>query len=261
MPGEEFRLRHRRRVLEFVASREVPLLSLLEGSFDTGGRHTRWERLEANWNRANPKDPLKWETLKRYYFRARRDERVREAYLANLRRLWGEWAERVTRTQEMLASGGRGIENVFVQFSEPRPVSPEESEIFGWPPGKKMSGVEFRAKYPPKVGAALAKAWKAKCVLPATSLAFPKDTEFCRRRDCRGCRIYRALKHAAILEVESAVLQDPRRLAELRAELERRFREKFWLTLPEKVAPAPGARSPDAKRTTPSRRSRSSAKS
>ena len=263
------------RILAFVSQREVPFRRLLERSFSTAGRRISWDRVAAEWNRANPRDPLNATTLKRYYYRGRYQKRLRKTYFD---RLFKEWFAGPSAHRVWLEAVGHRNEDLFVR-SEDRFVSddvlddlrklseryasdPEHKEGFrklfeSFNRHRKARAWVPSVKYPPKVAAAHDKARKAKCVLLAMTLNFPKDTKFCRRRDCRRCPVYRALKRASILRLKSKVLQTPQRLAELRAERERQFREQFRFTQREKAAPTPGTRSPNAKRTTPSRRSRS----
>ena len=272
---QEFSDERYMRILAFVSQREVPFRRLLERSFSTAGRRISWDRVAAEWNRANPRDPLNATTLKRYYYRGRYQKRLRKTYFD---RLFKEWFAGPSAHRVWLEAVGHRNEDLFVR-SEDRFVSddvlddlrklseryasdPEHKEGFrklfeSFNRHRKARAWVPSVKYPPKVAAAHDKARKAKCVLLAMTLNFPKDTKFCRRRDCRRCPVYRALKRASILRLKSKVLQTPQRLAELRAERERQFREQFRFTQREKAAPTPGTRPPNSKPTTPSHRSRS----
>lgn len=221
--AEEFRLRHRRRLLEFVAHREVPLIHLLEGRFDTGGRPILWKDLAREWKRAHSKDPLKPDTLRRYYHRARTDPRVCEPFIRDLRRLWAEWAERL----DMLQGLGARKEDIFMRFTGPIPVHPDLAPALNVPPGTLVGEEVYSAKYPPEVAAALRSAARAKCMWTARIFAFPRDVRFCARRDCRGCRVLRALRKPGFLQVPRHALRDPEQLAAWREDEVRRFREQF----------------------------------
>lgn len=226
---DELRLRHRRRVLEFVAQREVPLVHLLEGRFDTGGRPIPWEILAREWKRAHPKDPLKPDTLRRYYHRARTDPRVCGPFFDELRRLCAEWADRATKTLNTLQGMGARKEDTFVRFTEPRPLHPELASVWNIPPGTPVQSAIHTQKLTPELAAAFRSAARVGCVWTARAFALPPDSRLCARHDCRGCRVFRALRKAGFLDVSPQALTDPELLLAERENEVRQFREQFVL--------------------------------
>jgi len=78
-----------------VAYRAVPELELLRGSFRPLGGRIRWADMAKQWNRANLEDPLKPDTLRRHYLRARAHPRVGPAYLEQVRQKWLRAAKRM----------------------------------------------------------------------------------------------------------------------------------------------------------------------
>ena len=185
--------------------------------------HISWEDLARKWQRAHPEDPLKPDTLRRYWHRARTDSRVCESYIRDQRRLWLRWAERLGE----LEKAGARREDMFVRHTEPRPVHPDVARALGLPSGALVREEVYTAKPRPQVAAALRAAAGAKCVWTARLFTFPRDVRLCTRRDCRGCRILRALRNSDILDIPSDLLRNRELLAAWREEEVRRFREQF----------------------------------
>jgi hypothetical protein len=83
------------RILRFVAYHAVPQLELLRGGFRPLGGRIRWADMAKRRSQANPQDPLKPGTLRRYYLRARVHPRVGPAYLEQVRQRWVRTGKRV----------------------------------------------------------------------------------------------------------------------------------------------------------------------
>jgi hypothetical protein len=253
-------------LLRFMAERVIPVANRGVLSLDTAGHLIRWEEIYAEWKEEHPDYRGSTKSLARAYRRAKSDPLVCQLYFDREFQDWAKQVEALRPTLSQLEAAGYRPEDLFVRIVRDDSsrlrgtLSPKVAATFeraNWP----KEWVSISAKYPPKEGAAYGKAARANCVLTAWHFAFPPDTVFCEHQDCSSCRVYRALKQASILEVESEVLRNPQRLAQLRADLERQFRERFRVARRERVAPTPVPKSRNAERPTPSRRSRSSPKS
>jgi len=197
------------RILAFVSQREVPFRNLLERSFSTAGRRISWDRVAAEWSGANPRDRLNARSLKRYYYRARYQKRLRDAYFD---RLFKQWAAGTAPDLAPLKAAGYRDEDLFVR-SEDRFVSDGVLDDLKQLADRYAShpdyGDRFRALYesfnrhrnaeawvtsaklPPFEAAALQRAVsrKRKCGLTADFVAWPRETRFCEGPHCRRCKV------------------------------------------------------------------------
>jgi len=189
-PANAFRLRHRLAVLRFVADREVSLLAQAEGHLKPPGR-VAWPPVAADWNRSHPRDPLKRETLARYFRRARGDRRVVEIYVAERRSFW-------QRHKDVLDALG----------------PPGRLRVAESPDGGRY---RITARLPEKEGSAQEAAAKQRCALTATIFAWPRQTRFCRK-NCARCRLPAQFLEAGLLVGDRRVLRSRRELDLLRVD-------------------------------------------
>jgi hypothetical protein len=105
--------KRRLHVVEFVADRALPLSALLHRTLDdTGGKRLPWRGLSAEWNKMHPYDQMTPAALRRTYWRAKREGRLRAVYfeqaLGDYSKVFEKAQAYVQRTLSKLIAAGGG---------------------------------------------------------------------------------------------------------------------------------------------------------